>query len=335
MDHLEFDIYRSADSINKNEWNHLLEQSESSSFYHKIGWLAALEECVEGEPNHLLIKEHGNPIASLPGFKIQVGNTQLTRLVSVNPEYGNPVLTGNRKRALEAVLHSVKEVCSGTTISHTLRSDNMDQLALNELLQENSYRLSIGGKFALSLNRNWEEIFNSMHKDRRYNIRKARDTDAEVRELKLSQNVNDVFTDYVEKMEELEKEIWPRSFFQKLADRLDDDLLLLTVECDGQRRGYHLYLIDELFSQLRHFLVTVTRDDFDYYSGELMHEHAIRWALNKGFDVYDFGGNNPDFRSGGYKYKSQYGGTLYPTYRWEREYSWSFKLARTLYRKMR
>lgn len=335
MSNLSHEIYESAQAIDRNEWEHLLNQSDAASFYHSIEWLAALERAKSWEPAHIVVYKKGNPVGLLPSFVTSIDRTPYARLVSVNPGYGNPLLTGDREEVLGRLLDAIEALPAAKVASHALRSDRLDHLALKEQLAESGYRLSVGGKFVLSLQNNWEDILEKMHRDRRSNIRRGLDSEASVEERSLEEDLDDFYRAYCSKMEELGSKPRPKPFFNELADRAADDLLLLTVFAEGERRGSHLYLLDNRQQRLRHYLVTITSDDFQYYSGELMHKYAIQWGLDNDWKHYDFGGNNSDFRTGGYQYKSQFGGELYPSFRWERELSTLFKMGRVLARRLR
>lgn len=329
-------IYDSVDQIDGNQYRHLLEQSETASIHHHPGWLGALERGLDKEPRHVVVEDGGNPVGALPNFLDPLGSTPFARLVSVNPGRGGPVLSTTWEPVLDRIFEALNDLMDWRIVEHELRTDVVEQLSLAGYVEEQGYEVSVGGKFVLRLDGSWDEVLDSMHKDRRYDIRKATETDHEVRELELSpENVADFYSDYCRKMGELGTPRHPRTFFDELVEGLEDRLVLVTNVADGERRGYHLYLMDDFTSTIRHYMMTVTRDDYEYYSGELLHRHMIKRGLEKGWDRYDFGGRDIDFRDGGFKYKAQFGGDLVGSYRWRLQRSKPIQIGRRVARSIR
>lgn len=329
-------VHDSVAELEGNEYEHLLEQSSTASVYHHPGWLGALERGLDKEPRHVVVRVDGNPVGALPNFLDRMDPTPFARLVSVNPGRGGPVLSSSWEPVLDAAFEALDELLGRRVVEHELRTDVPDLLSLASYVEETGYDVSVGGKFVLRLDGDWDSVLEGMHKDRRYDVRKATETEHEVRELELTDDVlDDFYEDYCRKMDELGTQTHPRSFFDELFRGLEDRLVLLTNVAEGERRGYHLYLLDDYQSTIRHYVMTVTRDDYDYYSGELMHRHMIRRGLEEGWDRYDFGGRDVDFRDGGYRYKAQFGGELVGTYRWKRHTSRLVQLARRAARTVR
>lgn len=329
-------IYDSVDQIDGNQYRHLLEQSETASIHHHPGWLGALERGLGKEPRHVVVEDGGNPVGALPNFLDPLGSTPFARLVSVNPGRGGPVLSTTWEPVLDRIFEALNDLMDWRIVEHELRTDVVEQLSLAGYVEEQGYEVSVGGKFVLRLDGSWDEVLDSMHKDRRYDIRKATETDHEVCELELSpENVADFYSDYCRKMGELGTPRHPRTFFDELVEGLEDRLVLVTNVADGERRGYHLYLMDDFTSTIRHYMMTVTRDDYEYYSGELLHRHMIKRGLEKGWDRYDFGGRDIDFRDGGFKYKAQFGGDLVGSYRWRLQRSKPIQIGRRVARSIR
>ncbi|WP_436903352.1 GNAT family N-acetyltransferase [Halovenus halobia] len=288
------------------------------------------------QARHIVVEKDGNPVGALPNFLDPLDPLPVDRLVSVNPGRGGPVLSTSWEAVLDVIFEKVETLMGSQIVEHKVRTDVPMLLSLGEFLEERGYEASIDGKFVLRLTGDWEDVLAGMAKDRRYDIRKAVETDHEVRELELTEsNVNTFYEDYCQKMNELGTPVLSRAFFAELGKELTDQLVLLTNIVDGQRQGHHLYLLDEYQSTIRHYLMTVTRDNYQYSSGELMHRHMIRRGLDEGWDRYDFGGSDIDFRDGGFDYKSQYGGELVGAYRWTRQSSRAVQLLRQAARRFR
>lgn len=336
MSKLTWATYTSVDDFDTNSYTNLLEHSDTASIHHHPGWLGAIEKGLNKEPRHIVVEDSGNPVGVLPNFLHSLDPLPFDRLVSVNPGRGGPVLSSSWEPVLDSIFKALAELLDSRVVEHTIRIDVTDLLGISEYVSEAGYDVTVGGKFVLSLDTDWDGVQAGMHKDRRYDLRKATETEHEVRELELTDsNLSEFYADYCQKMDELGTQTLPRQFFAELTTRLEDRLVLLTNLADGKRRGYHLYLIDDYQSTIRHYLMTVTRDDYKYYSGELMHKHMIKRGLSDGWNRYDFGGRDVDFRDGGFNYKSQYGGELVGTYRWKLQTSRIIQFIRRTARNLR
>lgn len=331
MSEHSYRLIRSSSNLDNAQYLSFLRQADAASIYHHPGWIRSIEEGLGKDAEHLLVEKDGNPVGILPGFHADIRDTRFSRLVSVSPGRGGPALSGNWELVLNRLFDALEDERTRTTLVHTIRSDINEHLALNGYLSERGYTATLGGKFVLPVRGEWEGILDGMHKDRRYNIRKGHKIDHNIVEHDLGDILDEFYSDYCVKLDELGNDPLPKSFFECLAKYLSKQIVVLANHADGETRGYHLYLLDEYQQTIRHYLMTVTRDDFQYYSGELLHESMIKRGLDGEWKAYDFGGRDIDFREGGFQFKKQFGGSLCPEYRWEREFSTAFGLARTAF----
>ena len=328
-------IIRSTHDLPENQWNTVLSDSEYSTVYHKIGYLKAIEDGLDKRAAHVLAYKNDNLIGLLPNSIAPVGKgTPFDRLVSLQPGAGSFVLTGNELRVLKELCDAIHEFAGGKLVSQTIRADPPEHLLINHYLRDLGYRAVPGANFELNLNQGWENIKQGMSKDRRYDLRRAEDQSYKIKDKKLTQeSLNSFYDRYMSKMDEINGQIKSKSFFKTLFEDLESNVKLFTAHIDGECRGFHFYLLDKFQSTMRHQYMAVMREDFEYYPGELLHKHAINWAISEGFDNYNFGGGKADLRGGTTKYKRQYGGELVPFMTWEKEFSSVYKLGRYIYRR--
>lgn len=329
-------VIESTDALPRSQWDHVISNSEYSTIYHDVGYLKAIEHGMNKQAAHIVVSKNDNPVGLLPNFIVPVGKgTPFDRLVSLQPGSGSFVLTGDEIRVLEELSQAVHEYSGGKLVSHTIRADPPQHLLINQYLRDKGYRPIPGANFELDLSQGWDEIEEKMSKDRRYDLRKAREQSYEIQEREVTQDTLDEFYErFTAKMDEINTSAKPKSYFEILFENLSENVMLLSIHCDGECRGYHLYLLDEYQSTIRHQYMAILRDDFQYYPGELLHEYGIKWGISNGYDYYNLGGGKADIRSGTTDYKRQYGGRIVPFITWEKEFSNIFKLGRFIFRRI-
>ncbi len=314
---LEVKRLESIEEANRNQWNNVVDQSELSCVYHRYGWLRAVEEGTGHEPRHLLVSKSGNPIAIFPNFVTDFG--PVSRLSSIRPGYGGPVVMTEETEAMELLLEAVPELCEGQILFNEVRTYDQRFIRYHELLKSLGYGLSVlSCRFTLDLTRGWEELFDRMDSERRRGIRRGHDQDFGVHEEELTpRRLSAVYDEYATVMQRAGMETLPRRFFLALR-HFDHRLKLFTLSVDGQRRGSYVYLLDEEQSTLQHLFTAVTEEQFEYRTPELLHEHAVKWGIENGYETYDFRGAHADFRDGVYRFKELFGARAVPLLVWER-----------------
>lgn len=173
---------------------------------------------------------------------------------------------------------------------------------------------------------------------RRRGIRRGHDNDVEVVDEDLTESLlADFHEDYATVMERTDMPVRPRSFVLELRE-FDDRVKVFSLRVDGERQGMYLYLLDDEQSALQHPFTAVTRDHFEYHAPELLHEHAIKWGIDEGYETYDFRGALPDFRDGVFSFKEYFGAQAVPVVSWERGRPYpalpALNVGRSLYRQL-
>jgi predicted N-acyltransferase len=142
---------------------------------------------------------------------------------------------------------------------------------------------------------------------------------------------------YARNMARVEGETLPRSLFAALAAHVPERVRVFTARVDGEVVGRYVHLLDEETSTLHHWLSAIPdRSCYDAHPSELLHERAIRWGIDEGYDTYSFDRAGSHFDNGVFRFKSKYGARPVPLLRWERGQSrvaWpAFRAARRWYR---
>lgn len=314
---LEVSWIDSIEAANRNQWNHVVEASDFGTVYHRYEWLSAIEYGTDHEPRHLLVSKKDNPIAIFPNFVTGFGPVR--RLTSTAPGFGGPVAMTDEEEAVTLLLEAITEVRERTIVSNQLRTYGQDYVRYNDLFTDFGYDLRVEWcRFVLDLTRGWEAVFASMDSERRRGIRRGHDHDVEVSDEELTGRALSKFYDgYATVMERVGQPDVPRSFFLELGE-FGDRVKLFSVEVDGVDRGSFIYLLDDEQSAIHHAFTAVTRADLEYHAAELLHEHAIKWGIDHGYETYDLRGARTDFRDGVFRFKENFGARAIPLLTWER-----------------
>lgn len=332
---------RKLDSIekaNENQWNHVVQQSEQGSVYHRYEWLRAVEAGTPYEPKHLVVFKKNNPIGLFPHFVVEIRSdpVPIRRLTSIKPGGGGPVVISDEREAMELLLEAVPNL-GGKSLFSLVQTNHPSYVRYHDIFDEHGYEQSRGYcYFTLDLTKGWDEILADMHSSRRRAIKRGHDRDFEVVDEDITPETMSKFYDgFASVMERVDGDNLPESFFRELAE-FPERVKVLTLRVDGDERGMLSFTLDDEQSTLHYESSAVEEEHFEYNSSELLHEHAIRWGIENGYENYNFGGTSPDFRDGVFGFKEKFGAQARPALAWERgcsELAWpAFKLGRSLYR---
>ncbi|QCS41942.1 GNAT family N-acetyltransferase [Natrinema versiforme] len=330
--------HSSIKPVNRNQWNQVVTQSDQGSVFHRYEWLRAIEDGTSLEPRHLHVSKKGNPIAILPNFVHRVGSTPIRRLVSVSPGSGGPVAMTDEEAAVERLVEGVSHLCSGLVAFNQLRMTYPESVRYHDFLKERGYRLTVRRcRFTLDLTRQWDRLSSEMHSSRRRAIEQGHDQEYEIVDEVLSETtLSEFYDNFSSVMDRVEGDGLPRSFFRALGE-FPERVTVFSLRVDGDRRGMIMVLLDDDRSTLHYQFSGITEDHFEYNASELLHEHAIKWGIEHGYETYDFRGTDPDFRDGLFRFKERFGGKAKPMLWWERGHPTpalpALNAGRTIYRR--
>lgn len=344
---LQSDVVDTISAVDENQWNNVVSQSGRRSVFHRAEWQRAIEEGLPAEPRHALVSKNGNPVALLPTFArsldVPVGG-ELARalgcreLVSTHPGYGGPLIVGDTSECLSSLLEAVRSASRPGTVHHTIRTDDPAYTQYGKSLVQSGFSPQIFGcRIQIDLGRGWTDVEAGMRKERRNALRQARERSHQIREEPLdNESLRGVYDNYLANMDRAGGDAFPFSFFTSLAEHVADRLMVSTAVVEDSDVGTFVFLLDDERSTVRYFFSAIGDEaDYEYYPTELLHEHAMKWGIENGYDYYDFGETPADFSNGQFRYKRKYGGEIVPTIHWQRGQSWllwpAFRAGRAMY----
>ena len=186
-----------------------------------------------------------------------------------------------------------------------------DTPQLSLLLKENGYVYEDHLNFLVDLTKPKEELWNSLSKKRRNDIRRAKKSGVTIKEIK-NKNSIPLFYDLIHKTYKnaklpLAKIDLFESIFGLLAQKSMAQFLL--AEYEDNYIGAILILIYK--ERIYDWYAGAFRDYLRLCPNDLLAWHSIEWGSENGYHTFDFGGaGKPNEEYGVRDFKKQFGGKL-------------------------
>ncbi|MXV63461.1 GNAT family N-acetyltransferase [Natronorubrum sp. JWXQ-INN-674] len=327
---LTANVIDTIQGMDRDRWNDVVERSEQGTVFHRYEWLEAIENALDYPARHLVVEKDTNPIGLFPNFVADIPKTPFQRLTSIYPGFGGPLLTTDVSDSLSLIVDAIPELCDNRTIVHEIRACNTNFLRYNDFLESEGYDSSrVGGRFVLNLARGYDAVFDGMTSSKRRAIRRGRETDHEIVEAELSQtNLVRFHEKYKQHMESVGGKVYPLEFFEELS-AMEDRILLLQLYVEGEYAGGFFELLNDEQDTVHGFFAGVPAEYFEYHASERLYDYVFQWAIENGYDTYDFGGGGADFEDGAFQFKEEFGGELIPNIYWERGTGPTWKVVET------
>jgi hypothetical protein len=314
MAEIEAEIVKSVDEVDRSQWDNVVKQSRSGSRKQFSQFIKAIEKGTSGNPLHTVIRKKENIIGVMPG---RLRNLPLRKKFLSTSK---PVITSNKKDALEKLLSTVEKCCKEKNIVyHTILTSGTAGTPYNAYLEEQGYSSSIHScRHTLDLNEKMENIVARMSTSRRKNFQKLYENGS-IEVFKPSEDDLLEFYDrsqsFLNKTEVTDRGI---NYFLQLENM--SGIRMASFKDSEGVVAQNLYLLDQENSTAYYLLSGVREDYREHKALETIHAHAIR-EFKDNFSLYDFGSNRADFRDGVFKFKDQYGSQTTPNLMWRRNFS--------------
>lgn len=350
MSELSVSVAGSVEAVGEGPLRNLVEQGTGGTLFHRYEWLAAVENGLDWEPRHVVVRKGQNPVGFLPNFGRSVSlphavaervadAASIETLVPPPPGYGGPVVTGDEAEVVAALFDGVDAIDGATALFHRVQSYEVGAIRYGRALEARGYEPRLDRcTFVLDLDAEWETIRERMDSGRRKAMRRSAAQDAEVTMIGLEDGLDATHEMYVGNMERVGGEVRPKSFFEAIAKQLPERVRVVRAEVDGREVGRYVLLLDEEGDVLHHWLSAIPdSDDFEAYPSELLHRRAIQWGLAEGYDRYSFGPTAPHLADSVFRFKEKYGGRAVPLLSWEKgtlPVAWqAYKMGRSWYQR--
>lgn len=340
--------YRGIDGVNENQWNNVVSQSDRGTMFHRYEWLRAVESGFDYDPCHIVVEKKGNPIGLMPNFITELSlpdavanalpaTPPVRQLVSADPGFGGPIITSSEDETVDILFDALETVAGPQILSHHVRAYDLEYVRYGRYLERRGYEPTFDScLFVLDLDDGWEAIRGNMDKERRRDLRKAHEQEYRVEIDPLEMDLETTYRWYAKNVDRVDGTLHPRAFLESLAERFGDRIRVFRAVVDGDEVGRYVHLLDEEGGMLHHWLSAIPdSENYRYHPSELMHERAIKWGIDRGYDRYSFGRTGSYFSNSVFTFKQKYGGKAIPLFEMERGFSrvgWPlYRLGRSIY----
>ena len=265
----------------EKDWDKYVYKSNTSTFYHQIGWRNVVEKTYKHKPIYLIAKEESEIKGVLPLFLMK-SMIFGKKLVSVPfAPYGG--VCADNETVENALIDEAKRItkeCGADYLELRQFNRNKTELAAND-----AYVTSI-----LELDKNPDVLWNTFRKSMRRYVRKANKNNFQV--TINSKNLKEFYNIYSQSMHNLGTPAHSYTFFRNILLEFPEDTNIATIE-------YKDKVISTIF--LLYFKNMVIygwgaslKEYLELSPNYLLFWEAIKDSCEKGLDFFDFGRSQPN-----------------------------------------
>lgn len=317
----------------KDFWNETLLQNKNSMTYQTHNWQIVFQQVYDSKPFFIYVNNNsGSIVGQLAGVIhkkwLWRDSNSLTKIIghklglgSIIHWFYGPIIHDkiNQEEIMELILNAVEEVAvKNDVLMIRGTSPPLEEDLSISCFKKQKYEFENGSTFIIDLTVGIDDLYNALKKDTRYYIRqseklgltfevvKSRDSYQEFQQLKMN----------AFKLEGRRPSDNPTTHFDKHWELLYKDGLeqLFVARKDGKNMGGILTLKFQKH-MIQHALVNSPEMDL---VGMFLTWNTIKWAMENGYETFDFAGVNPNPQTqkekGIYFYASKWGGKLYSYY---------------------
>ncbi len=297
-------------------WDDLVDEDHGASFFHKVGWAAALREAGKGsETLYLTIHVEGKPAAGMPAVEVERGPVRILASMPVGT-YGGLVLPPDSPAgASEALLETFSGLARGAGVAAAYVTDNAGRLPA----ELPGFEVHVEQAHRISLKAGYESVWAGFRPSARNKVRKARKAGVTVRRARSEAD----FLEYHDMLVECSAR-WGEAcefgpgFFSFLSSLDGDDVQMWLAEHDGTVIGGDLNFA--LHGRIMNW-GNVSRDSARSLApNNLLHAAAMEAGVEEGCVEYDLGASAGI--EGVDAFKSAFGTSLVPLRRYGATKPW-------------
>jgi len=261
----------------EKSWNAYVHNSNTSTFYHQIGWRNVVEKTYKHKPIYLVAKEEDEIKGVLPLFLMKsmfFGK----KLVSVPfAPYGGAC--ADNETVEKALIEEGKRITKDW-VSDYLELRTISESNTPGLISKSLYVTSI-----LELEQDSAVVWNEkLKRNKRKTIAKS-----EKRNLSMewTNETNEFYKMYAHNMRDLGSPVHSNKFFKNILHELLNNSKVLTVKRDGNvlYAAFYLFYKDTVINNWSSTLEEYRK----YYPTDFGIWNAIKYSCENGYKYYDFG----------------------------------------------
>jgi len=274
-------------------WDAFVRAHPAASIYHLSGWRHLIAEVFGHGSHYLLGRDTAGAIAGVLPLVRQRGLFGDYLISLPYFTYGGPL--GVDEAAETALLHAGGELARELGVSHV----EFRSFAVREpAWPVRTDKVSLHRPLAADEDGLWK----SLSSQRRRQVKKAQDGKAEILHGG-AELLDDFYTVFAQNMRDLGTPVYGRGFFAAMLARFPEAARILSVRREGRAAGA-AFLIG-FRDRIEVPWVSTVREMNTHFVNTLLYWEQLRYAVNAGYRVFDFGRSSLD--SGTYAFKRQWG----------------------------
>lgn len=339
---VDLDVCLLTDDL-KHEWDNLIDRGKKTTYFQSYDWLKALEDGLGLSPRHILVRKGGGLVGGMSNFIEPIEKTPFKRLRNLPLGYDGPIVLRDRDPVLNSLFEKVDAICKKEgAVEHQIVT-HLSRIGYSRPFSKAGYTPDLSTcRFVVEL----ENMSQNRSKRRTRDIEWIREhiygkNDFEIRkELFNRERVENFYKLYEDTSKSNGVTPFPLNFFQSMVEYLSEDNIALFTISSNEVLGGLICILDKGNKTIHPMFIGGRQGTVRELKSHIaLYDYSMRWGLDQGFEHYDIGVVPADSESGLYKFKSEFGGTVYPDIRWTKEYSGIktrlFKIARGIYLKFR
>lgn len=322
-----------SNEVDENEWNQLLSKNHASTAYQISNWPKIYEYTYDSKPFYVTVETSNgrvigqlasvlhnklfwqgtNPFLSFIGTKLNLRSVLnwFYGPIIHEPEYHDEIT--------HEILKAIDNIAKKEKITMVRGiSPPLDEKTSNKQFESYGYKIEPWSTYITDLKQNTNELYNSLNKKTRYDIRKSESNDLK---FVIADTRND-YTDFSEIKVESKKRLGQKAkptpeFYDahwELMYKQGYEKLFLVRHDDEAIGGIFGMIFKGKFIQHG-----VGNSDKTYLlGGTFLTWNTIKWSISENLSHFDVGGANPNPELDKEKqidfYKSKWGGKKYQYY---------------------
>lgn len=283
----------------RDKWNAYVLGNPEGSIYHLYEWGTFFEDFYGFKTLKLAVYD-GDDIRAIAELVVMKNYTMKSIVVSL-PYFCVGGILSDSPQAEQIISEKIQELTVVHKYGYTLLRNNHvhDEMAYDYVDKRKA-------TFILSLNSDYENVFNGFERQIRRRIRKGYKSGCEI---DISKDYLDDFYDiYRTNMRRLGSPVHKRSFYSEILDRFPDKYTILVVRLNNKVIGAQLL---SYFKKTVYLPLASSLEEYNEYSpNHLLYWESIKYGCENGYETCDFGRSTVD--SGPYVFKKQWNATEHP-----------------------
>ena len=309
----------------RGNWNSCVSQCDHGSFFQRFEWLKAIEEGLDYEARHIIVRKGTTIVGGLPQYLAPVRGVHLNELCSIPMGYGGPLLLGDRSEVLPLILSEVRRATTGRLLlHHRISTAHLGYSQYGARLEDAGYVPDLRTcRFVLDLSESWDDLMRTLSAGRRQQVRRAENEDRfRFQDCRLKDGLDTFYPLYAGTMKRVGGLQRSRTFFEVLAELVSKkQIRVFTCKCDGETLTTFVHIVDRDRKVIHHFFSGTSEAAAGTLANQALHLHTIKWGKEQGLLSYDLGQTKAEPTDSLYVWKKAWGGQIEPCLAWHRPLS--------------